>query len=288
MAFPAWASAAIAGGASIGGTIIGASATQKANHDARNFALMAYDLEKEDAQKRWLQETEWNEKMWHLANQYNSPMAQMERFKEAGLNPNLIYGQNNSSPGIATARFDKPGTPKWKPDVPNFDLNAGIMATINARESSARTDNLRAQNDVLKQEAIKKAAETAGVAISNARSDLELEKGKKLFDVSVDAAIADLNKTKVETDVTIRRDEREAAMNASNLREAAQRIMNLRGQNYNQALDAVLKKMDIELKKEGLQPGDPSWMRILFRLLNGDSSVPGAFNNLFDYNYRTR
>lgn len=38
--------------------------------------------------------------MWNRANLYNSPAAQMGRFKEAGLNPNLIYGQGN--PGNAT------------------------------------------------------------------------------------------------------------------------------------------------------------------------------------------
>lgn len=34
--------------------------------------------------------------MWNLQNAYNSPAAQMERFKAAGLNPHLIYGQGNS------------------------------------------------------------------------------------------------------------------------------------------------------------------------------------------------
>lgn len=35
-------------------------------------------------------------KNWRLQNEYDSPVAQMERFKEAGLNPNLIYGQMSS------------------------------------------------------------------------------------------------------------------------------------------------------------------------------------------------
>lgn len=34
---------------------------------------------------------------WNRENEYNSPAAQMERFKKAGLNPNLIYGQQNTS-----------------------------------------------------------------------------------------------------------------------------------------------------------------------------------------------
>ena len=43
----------------------------------------------QDANKRDL-------KLWQLQNEYNKPLAQMERFKEAGLNPNLIYTQGNA------------------------------------------------------------------------------------------------------------------------------------------------------------------------------------------------
>lgn len=35
----------------------------------------------------------YNTLMFNMANAYNSPEAQMSRFKSAGLNPNLIYGQ---------------------------------------------------------------------------------------------------------------------------------------------------------------------------------------------------
>ena len=35
---------------------------------------------------------EWQEKMWNLNNEYNTPLAQVNRIQEAGLNPNLVYG----------------------------------------------------------------------------------------------------------------------------------------------------------------------------------------------------
>ena len=50
---------------------------------------------------------------WNMQNEYNTPENQMARLKEAGLNPNLIYGQissgNSSSSvhsGIAQERFN--------------------------------------------------------------------------------------------------------------------------------------------------------------------------------------
>lgn len=41
--------------------------------------------------------------MWNMTNAYNTPSAQMQRYAEAGLNPNLIYGQGtpgNSSSSV--------------------------------------------------------------------------------------------------------------------------------------------------------------------------------------------
>lgn len=40
-------------------------------------------------------QNQWD--MWNATNEYNSPEAQMERYKDAGLNPNLIYGQQNTT-----------------------------------------------------------------------------------------------------------------------------------------------------------------------------------------------
>lgn len=59
---------------------------------------------------RQLAQYEWNRnlEMWNLQNQYNSPAAQMQRFKQAGLNPNLIYGQGNAGNATTLPRYSAP------------------------------------------------------------------------------------------------------------------------------------------------------------------------------------
>lgn len=42
-------------------------------------------------------QNQWNIDQWNRENAYNSPAAQMARYKAAGLNPDLIYGQSNLS-----------------------------------------------------------------------------------------------------------------------------------------------------------------------------------------------
>ena len=44
--------------------------------------------------------------LWNMQNAYNTPKEQMLRFKEANLNPNLIYGQTNTASPISTSNLD--------------------------------------------------------------------------------------------------------------------------------------------------------------------------------------
>ena len=59
-------------------------------------------IQNKKAQKRAM---EYNKEMWHMQNAYNAPIAQMQRLREAGLNPRLIYGQQSGmASGKATER----------------------------------------------------------------------------------------------------------------------------------------------------------------------------------------
>lgn len=70
---------------------------------------------------------------WRMQNEYNSPRAQMQRLQEAGLNPNLIYGDSVSG---ATGRADSIGTP----DKPDTDVTSNITAFTDLRHRKAQAD----------------------------------------------------------------------------------------------------------------------------------------------------
>lgn len=55
---------------------------------------------------------QFEQQMWEQSNQYNSPQAQMERLKQAGLNPNLIYGSGNVSGNTTQATQPKAHVPQ--------------------------------------------------------------------------------------------------------------------------------------------------------------------------------
>ena len=96
---------------------------------------------------------------WHRENAYNSPTAQMERLRQAGLNPNLVYGGGATtlsarSPAMPVAKVEG-----YKPI--DFDLLSMLQTAQSMRIAKDVTDagiaktnaeilNLQQQNANLK------------------------------------------------------------------------------------------------------------------------------------------
>lgn len=75
--------------------------------DMSDFTQAAYNYQMQQQQQAFELE------MWNLKNQYDSPESQMARYQQAGLNPNLIYGQQNVSGNVpqgSPANFRSTGT----------------------------------------------------------------------------------------------------------------------------------------------------------------------------------
>lgn len=82
--------------AGVVGTIGGLIQNKQALRNARKMADYQFDL---------------NKKMWDMQNEYNSPSSQIQRYQEAGLNPNLIYGSGSAAAGNSTSlpQAEQPG-----------------------------------------------------------------------------------------------------------------------------------------------------------------------------------
>lgn len=124
--------AAISAGAGLLSQYFGAQ-TAKQNTDrtiAENKRLADYQYSKEL-------------EMWNAANKYNSPASQMERFKAAGLNPNLIYGQGNAGNTATIPKYQAPKVDyQYRPSV---DPLAMLGAYQDFRMKQAQTKAAEAQ-----------------------------------------------------------------------------------------------------------------------------------------------
>jgi len=123
----------------VGGQIFNGVSNLFTNSANKKNALEMYNRQRVDALADW-----------NMQNSYNSPKAQMTRFKEAGLNPHLIYGQTNTAPAVRSGSAD---TPKYvAPQLDSSQFNIPMM--------KLQMDNLKKQGALLDSQAVKNNSET--------------------------------------------------------------------------------------------------------------------------------
>lgn len=112
------------GSALIGG--LGAYLSSKSSNSASSRAAHETNATNKSVAER---NNQFNYEMWVRNNEYNSPASQMQRFKEAGLNPALIYGSSGNA-GNSSAPVK--GTPysAVKPNLQGNSILAGVLNTI--------------------------------------------------------------------------------------------------------------------------------------------------------------
>ena len=82
------------------------------------------------------QQNQWNLEQWQRENYYNSPVAQMARLRQAGLNPDLMYGQ-----GTTGNSFGSPEMTSGAPSEPQD------MSAILSKRSFGQTLNLAIERE---------------------------------------------------------------------------------------------------------------------------------------------
>lgn len=186
--------AAIIGGlGSIIGSAIGANAQRQAN--IRNMQLAKYQNNWQTAEndKAWSRSVD----MWNMQNRYNSPTAQMSRLRQAGLNPNLVYGSGVTGNNAGSAPQYQPAKIQRATMEPYRGWNLGISDSVSTfmamRQNKAQVENMEAQNKLIKEQARTEGIRQGNIAMSTARSGFDLNLARELRNVSIDRAIAEKN-----------------------------------------------------------------------------------------------
>lgn len=186
------------------GSFLGFGSSSKTNETNLQIARETNQANAELAKYNWEQQKD----MWNAQNQYNTPSAQMSRYRDAGLNPNLIYGQgsNGNSTSIPT-----PATPTMQAAhvdrIPYETLVGGLgddlLKAYNfklQREKLENDSDLSAsQAAAQRAEANKKTAEIAEIGMRTSKGWQDYEQSRELFGYSRKAA--DLNVKQMEVNI---------------------------------------------------------------------------------------
>lgn len=261
----------------------------------------------------------WQEKMyarqradaladWNMQNEYNSPAAQMARFKEAGLNPHLVYGQGAGNANAGPVRSSSPGN--WSPKAPQFDSGSVLGAYFDTEIKGLQTEIMTKQKEVMAYDMYVKNSQALKNLSEVDRNKLGIRKGE--FDLALSQALAgfrieaadlankktqaSIDKLGVDMDYTKAAQIRQDALAASSIKEAASRIyknyqdvlesrarveknaverqliqhqiVNTQQAYSNMVTSGLIAELDREAKRLGITPNDPWYIRMIGRLIN--------------------
>lgn len=272
--------AIIAAGSTLAGQGINAMSQSSMNKKTRKWNEKMYQTQRADALSDY-----------QMQNQYNHPSSQMARLREAGLNPNLVYGNGADAQG-GTVR--QSSVESWNPKAPELDLGAaagaGISTYYQTQMQQATIDNLRVQNTVLEQEKLLKAAQTLGILATKDATQFDTGLKQEIKEYTVANAKAGVEKTEAEVQLLLTENEVKQAMKQPTLQKMLQEIINLKKdallkndthkmnqREYekrlveineltqrinNLALDGQLKAFELELKQMRQEASDwPAYLR---------------------------
>lgn len=110
-----------------------------------NEKIRAYNLQLAKMQNKW------NLQLMHSQNAYNSPSAQIMRMKEAGLNPDMMYGSGvsgNLSASSAPMTSGSPATPMDFTALSNKKtVGQAIMEGLSIAQARANVEKTEAEAD---------------------------------------------------------------------------------------------------------------------------------------------
>lgn len=271
---------------------LNAVATSRANKQNIAFQREMYSRQRADALADF-----------NMQNAYNSPAAMMQRYKDAGINPNLVVGGGAANVS-ASVRSSSPGSANIQ--APRFDLSGlgeSMLQAMQFMKTQAEADKIKAATELMKTQ---EKATSLGMDLTKVRigrETVDLTQAARMAPVQYEQAQANVAKTLADTKFTLDSNDRAELMQASNLKEALVRMAAARLQMLNTVadtnlkrqaldtneatqaklwvdiangkLDAKIKEFEISLNKKGLTKSDPAYMRALNEFLeNTAKSIP--------------
>ncbi|QCQ85012.1 DNA pilot protein [Blackfly microvirus SF02] len=232
---------------------------------AKKYNMMMYDKARADA----ISDRDWQ------AN-YNSPREAMKRLQEAGLNPNLIYGNGQTASGQA----DQPRgvSPQHLDQTqPHIQFDGGsVMASYqNAKTNEAQVNNMKQQFELGELQKMYLAAQTGKVISDTDMTKFNLQQKEQLNQIYQESMALGVQKQAQDLDLSRQGNDRAIQMQA-------EQILSMQAQRSKvpaeQAqIQANIKKMqnDTELQRATLEwqksadSKAPFWWRKIEQILSG-------------------
>lgn len=222
----------------LGGAAISAIGNFFGNRSNRKASAEAFERESKFARDERLAQQAWIEQMYEKNNAYNSPAAQMQRLKEAGLNPDLMYSRGDVGNATAPEAPQQAMTPRYNVIPTNtYGQTAQIAADAGLKAAQARLANTQSKKTETEEGLL-----TADYLLRKARTESDLELNNST--IYVNHELGQLNHAEAEV-AAKKLQEIDVAMS-----EARERINTLKAQQSQIDENLVQMKFDRFLRSK--------------------------------------
>ena len=202
----------------IGGAAISAIGSFFGNKSNRKQSAEAFERESKFAREERIAQQQWIEQMYERNNSYNSPAAQMQRLKDAGLNPDLMYSRGDVGNATAPEAPAQAPTPRFN-EIPTntYGQTAQIAADAGLKAAQAKLASSESKKTDTEESLL-----TADYLLRKARTESDIELNNST--ICVNHELGQLNHAEAEV-AAKKLQEIDVAMS-----EARERINTLRAQ----------------------------------------------------------
>lgn len=125
---------------------------QKLFNQALSFQKDLYKQQVNDNYEQWKRQNAWDLSMWGLNNDYNSASSQVQRLRDAGINPALAFSSGQAGtasniqssqgqPGSVPSAPGVPHTQPFQPDMSGVLSASDILANMQLKQSEVDRNN---------------------------------------------------------------------------------------------------------------------------------------------------
>lgn len=273
------AAAIIAGAIAAGASIWSAKSSSDASEQNRNWQGVANEWNKLYADQATMIQRQWAKEDYDRQNAYNHPAQQMVRLREAGLNPNLVYGNGAQTTAAMIKSADPKAPHADAPYSAPVDFSGIGKSFSDTAQSYAHARQVEADLDMKR----------SAIALTDIKAANEATKGEtSKFDLGLKKELRE----SVLLGATIRNDRQKVGLASDYAKNSGLNIQNellyqKYGLNQQQSakLDAelssirvnsALKQLELDMLKSGRSKSDPYYIRALNNIVDQISERTGV------------
>lgn len=252
----------IQGGSGVLGSLLGGIFGSSSQNSANKTNLKIAQMNNEFNERMMQKQMDYNTDMWNKQNEYNTASAQVQRLRDAGLNPYLMMSNGSQIGTASSANSPSMASASGNPNIQAYDPSIGIASGVNAiggaianyismKKAESEISKMNFENKLLEQQIISMSKDNEYKSLMND----EMLRGFKFDNYKKSAEYENQlwsNRYQQETfnsDVGIKRLQEQNLANQNVIQGLTALQMSLNNKQLQNEIDAFPKRLKAELNE---------------------------------------